>query len=141
MRNTPISLQYKGGTTMNDRVKKILTENNWCIATYGETVNVVPIGIKAVEEDGRLIAADNFMNKTKANIQKTGLVSVAAYDPATGEGYQVKGTAQYIGDGELFQKWHDEFEKTYSMAPKGIVVIRAAETYVLTPGEDNGKKL
>ena len=126
---------------MNESIRKVLTENNWSIATYGEGVNVVPVGIKAVMNDSTLIIADNFLGKTKANILSTGLIAISAYSPATGEGYQIKGKAEHFSEGELFQQWHDTFVAKYQMAPKGIVKVTVEKVYYTTPGANAGKEV
>ena len=125
---------------MNDAIKKVLTENNWNIATYGESLNVVPVGIKAVADDNTLIIADNFLKKTKANLLATGLIAVSAYS-STGEGYQLKGKAEYFAQGSLFQQWHDKFLNDFGMAPKGIVKVTVEQIYYTTPGENAGMAL
>lgn len=119
---------------MNENVKAILEGNMWSIATMGETVNVVPIYYKHVTEDGNLVLVDNFMNKTKENVMKTGIAAVSAYGEGN-EGYQVKGKAQYLTEGELFDKCAAMFE----IPVKGVVYITTEEIYYTTPGENAGK--
>jgi len=126
---------------LNENVKKVLTENNWSIATCGESLNVVPVGIKAVVNDTTLIIADNFLCKTKANILATGQIAISAYAPSTGEGYQIKGKAEHFAEGELYQTWHDTFLAKYQMAPKGIVKVTVEQVYYTTPGANAGKAL
>jgi len=126
---------------MNESIQKILENNTWAVATYGENLNVVPIGIKAVADDQTLILADNFMGKTKANILAGGLMAISAYDSGSGQGVQVKGTAEYFAEGPVFQKWHDAFQAKYQMAPKGIVKLTIEKIYSTTPGPNAGKEL
>ena len=129
---------------MNEQVKNVLLGNVWNLATAANgDVNVVPVGIKTVLPDGRLAIANNFMKKTVANIKASETVSVSAYDPATKEGYQVKGKAVYEENGpvaENFKKLVEE--KTHgSLVCKGAVIIEVTKIFVTTPGPDNGKEL
>ena len=67
---------------MNDQVKKVLTDNVWNLATSANgDVNVAPFAFKSILPDGRLVIANNFMQKTVANIRANEVVSISAYDP------------------------------------------------------------
>lgn len=126
---------------MDDSVKKVLQEQIWYIATCGEGPNVVPVGFKAVLEDGRLAAGDVFMKYTRANVLANGKIAVSACNPATAEGYQIKGTAEYVTEGpvyELFCKMAEETFKGTAKA-KGALIITPKEVIVATPGPDNNK--
>ena len=121
---------------MNANVKAILEGNICFLGTMGETVNVVPIHYKHVTEDGNIVMVDNYMLKTKANVLANGLATVSAYGKDS-EGYQVKGKAVYLSEGELFDKCAAMFD----IPVKGVVYITSEEVYVTTPGENAGKKL
>ena len=126
---------------MNDNVKKVLEEQLWYIATCGDEPNVVPVGFKAVLDDGRLAAGDVFMNFTRANILANGKIAICACNPATAEGYQIKGTAEYVTEGPvvvIFQKMAEDTFKGAANA-KGALVITPEKIIVATPGPDNNK--
>ena len=118
---------------MNANVREILEGNIWSLATLGDTVNVVPIHYKHVTEDGNLVVVDNFLRKTKENVLKTGVAAVSAFKPGTA-GYQVKGKATYMSEGELFEKCAAMFD----IDVKGIVYITADEIFYTTPGPNAG---
>ena len=118
---------------LNDNVREILEGNMWSVATLGDTINVVPIHYKHVTEDGNLVVVDNFLRKTKENVLKTGVAAVSAFKPGVA-GYQVKGKATYITEGELFEKCAAMFD----IDVKGIVYITADEIYYTTPGPNAG---
>lgn len=77
------------------------------------------------------------------NIKTNGKIAVSACDSATMEGYQIKGTAQYVTDEpvvETFQKLvSDLFHGT--MTAKGALIITPEKVIVTTPGPDNKKEL
>lgn len=61
--------------------------------------NVAPIFWKFWYDDGTLLLLDNYMKTTKANIQAAGTASVSVWNAASGEAYQLKGTAEYLTQG------------------------------------------
>lgn len=128
---------------MNENVIKLLKEQLWYLATYSDEPNAVPVGFKDVTEDGKLIVGDVFMDTTLKNIKANGKIAVSACDPTTMEGYQVKGTAEYLTEGpvvELFkQAVLDVFKG--ALQAKGALVITPEKVIVTTPGPDNKKEL
>ena len=121
---------------MNTNVKAILESNMCFLGTVGETVNVVPIHYKHVTEEGNIVMVDNYMNKSKANVIANGLATVSAYGKGN-EGYQVKGKAEYLAEGELFDKCAAMFD----IPVKGVVYITSEEIWHTTPGDNAGKKV
>ena len=124
---------------INEKVKKVLEEQIWFIATCGNEPNVVPVGFKAVLEDGKLAAGVVFMNYTLANIQANGKIAIAACDPATAEGYQIKGTAEFVTEGPVFDLFSKMAQETFKGAvnAKGALIITPEKVIVATPGPDN----
>lgn len=41
---------------MTDKVKKVLQNNLWYLATYDDEPNAIPVAFKDVSEDGKLLA-------------------------------------------------------------------------------------
>ena len=129
---------------MNDQVKKVLTDNVWNLATSANgDVNVAPFAFKSILPDGRLVIANNFMQKTVANIRANEVVSISAYDPTTKEGYQVKGKAVYTEDGPIADEYKKVVEeRTHgALVCKGVVIIEVTKIYVTTPGANSGKEV
>ena len=101
---------------MNANVVKVLKEQLWHVATYGEDPNVVPVGFKDVTEDGKLVMGVVLMETTLKNIAANGKVAISACDGATAEGYQVKGTAEYVTEGpvvDMFKKIAEDLKISY----------------------------
>lgn len=112
----------------------------WDLATCvdGEP-NVVPVAFKDVTEDGRLVVGDVFLETTLNNIKANdGKIAISAYDVKSLEGYQIKGTAEYVTEGELVDTFKTMVEK---MFPKGALVITPSKVIVTTPGADNKKEI
>ncbi|WP_077611061.1 pyridoxamine 5'-phosphate oxidase family protein [Clostridium sp. Marseille-P2415] len=128
---------------MNENVKKIFKEQMWYLATYSTEPNAVPVAFKDVTDDGKLVVGDVFLETTLNNIKVNGKIAVSASDASTMEGYQIKGTAQYITEGPIV----DTFKKLVSdmfngaVTAKGALIITPEKVIVTTPGSDNKKEL
>ena len=139
---------------MKENVVKLLKEQMWYLGTYSDEPNAIPVAFKDVEqsgdtvtvhvtEDGKLVVGDVFLNVTLKNIEANGKIAVSACDPQTMEGYQIKGTAEHITEGEIV----DTFKKLVSdmfngaVTAKGALVITPEKVIVTTPGAHNGDEL
>lgn len=130
---------------MNDSVKNLLKESMWDLATCanGEP-NVVPVAFKDVSADGKLVVGDVFLDTTLKNlVANNGKIAISVYDGKTLEGYQIKGVAEYVTDGEVVNNFKVMVEKMFNGAStaKGALIITPENIIVTTPGADNKKEL
>lgn len=128
---------------MDEKVITLLKKQPWYLATYSDTPNAVPVAFKDVTDDGKLIVGDVFLETTLNNIKANGKIAVSAADFSTMEGYQIKGTAQYITEGPIvdtFKKLVEDMFKGAATA-KGALIITPEKIIVTTPGPDNKKEL
>lgn len=130
---------------MNESVIKVLKESMWDLATCanGEP-NVVPVAFKDVTEDGRLLVGDVFLKTTLENLNANGgKIAVSVYNAETLEGYQIKGTAEYLTEGEIVNTFKQAVESMFKGAAtaKGALVIAPDKVIITTPGADNKKVL
>ena len=88
---------------LNENVVRLLKSGMWDLATCADgEPNVVPVAFKDVTPDGKLVVGDVFLDTTLKNIAaNNGRIAVSVYDAQNLEGYQVKGTAQYVTEGEV----------------------------------------
>lgn len=130
---------------LNDSVVNVLKNNLWDVATCADNEpNVVPVGFKDVTDEGALLVGDVFLDTTLKNIaENNGRVAVSAYDAKTFEGYQIKGTAVYVTEGEVVDKFKAMAEALFHGAAtaKGALIITPDKVIVTTPGADNKKEL
>lgn len=129
---------------LNENVKAMLAKSMWDLATCdGNEPNVVPVAFKDVTEDGKLVVGDVFMETTLKNIKKNPKIAVSAYDAENLEGYQIKGTAEYVTSGEIVDKFKAMVEKMFNGAAtaKGALIITPERVIVTTPGAENKKEL
>ena len=101
---------------------------------------MVPVAFKDVTEDGKLVVGDVFLDTTLKNLTANGgRIAVSAFNAQTLEGYQVKGTAEYVTEGALVDTFKQMVETMFKGAAtaKGALIITSNETIVTTPGADN----
>ena len=130
---------------MNDSVKKLLKESMWDLATCanGEP-NVVPVAFKDVTPDGKLVVGDVFLDTTLKNLTANGgKIAISVYDAKTLEGYQIKGVAEYVTEGEVVKTFKAMVEQMFNggATAKGALIITPEKVIVTTPGADNKKEL
>lgn len=127
---------------MLDNVKKVFEENTWYLATFDEEPNVVPVGFKTVGEDGRFYIAAVLLDTTIKNIQKNGKIAIAAAS-ATAESYQVKGTAEFVTEGPVYEAFVKLADDTFKGAfpCKCAVAVTPEKLIVATPNGDNRKEI
>ena len=130
---------------LNDSVINVLKNNLWDVATCDDNEpNVVPVGFKDVTAEGNLVVGDVFLDTTLKNIaENNGRVAVSAYDVKTFEGYQIKGSADYVTEGEVVDVFKAAAEELFHGAAtaKGALIITPEKVIVTTPGADNKKEL
>lgn len=112
---------------LNENVVRLLKSGMWDLATCADgEPNVVPVAFKDVTPDGKLVVGDVFLDTTLKNIAaNNSRIAVSVYDAQNLEGYQVKGTAQYVTEGEVVKTFKAMVEKMFSGAAttKGALII------------------
>lgn len=113
----------------------ILNSESKALATSNpEGVNVAPVStVKVI--NNQIILVNYFMRKTLENIQRNSHVALACWKGL--EGYQIKGTAEHLNSGELFDSisvWVKEIlpERTV----RGILVLTPEEIFDVSASND-----
>lgn len=126
---------------LTESVKKVLAENMWDLATCSDNQpNVVPVAFKDVTADGKLVIGDVFLETTLKNLQANGgKIAISVYNATSLEGYQIKGTAEYITSGELVETFKKAVETMFHGAAtaKGALIVTPEQVIVTTPGAEN----
>ena len=130
---------------LNESVVSLLKRGMWDLATCanGEP-NVVPVAFKDVTPEGKLVVGDVFLETTLKNLAaNNGKIAISVYDAQVLEGYQIKGTAQYVTEGEVVATFKKAVETMFHGAAtaKGALIITPEKVIVTTPGADNKKEL
>ena len=130
---------------LNESVINVLKNGMWDLATCADgEPNVVPVAFKDITDDGKLVVGDVFLETTLKNIKASnGKIAISAYDAESLEGYQIKGTAEYVTEGELVNTFKAMVEEMFNGAEtaKGALVITPSKVIVTTPGADNKKEI
>ena len=130
---------------LNESVIKLLKSGMWDRATCADgEPNVVPVAFKDVTEDGKLVVGDVFLETTLNNIKANdGKIAISVYDAQNLEGYQIKGTAEYVTEGAVVDTFKAMVEDMFKGAAtaKGVLVITPSKVIVTTPGADNKKEI
>ncbi len=130
---------------LNENVKKLLKENMWDLATCSAGVpNVVPVALKDVTDNGKLVVGDMFLDTTLRNLAANGgRIAISVYDAKTLEGYRIQETAEHVSDGPVVAMFKAMVEQMFQGAAtaKGALVITPETVIVTTPGAENKKVL
>lgn len=130
---------------LNENVLNILKTSIWDLATCADgEPNVVPVAFKDVTEDGKLVVGDVFLETTLNNLKSNGgKIAISVYDAKSLEGYQIKGVAEYVTEGDVVDVFKAMVEKMFNGAAtaKGALIITPAKVIVTTPGAENKKVL
>lgn len=104
--------------------------------------NVTPIAFVTLVKDDTIWMADNFMNKTLANLKENPHVSIYLYDTEVKRCCQIKGNAEIRTSGEDYEKMKKMVqEKKPGLPAKSLIIIRITDVFECMPGPAAGKKL
>ena len=126
-----------------ENVRKVFEDNLWFVSTCGDGPHVVPVGFKCVTEDGKFAIGALLLETTLENIKANGQVAIAAANPLTAEAYQIKGTAELVTEGPVYEHYARLAEDTYhgEHPAKCVVMITPEKLIVASPNGDNKKEL
>ena len=94
-------------------------------------------------DENHVLFADLFSLKTRRNLLENSKIAVTVVDAATAKGYQLKGTAEIITSGPLFE----DTSKQLKESPKGlpplhhVVKITVEAVFDQSVGPEAGKQI
>jgi len=105
--------------------------------------NVAPKGSLSVIDEETLLYADILPGKTRDNIAENPNVAVAFVDAKSFKGYQIKGRAQSMKSGKVYEETCARIAALPLKLPKpeAAILIKVQEIYSLSPGPDAGKRI
>lgn len=112
--------------------------------------NAVPVGIMRYHEDGEtLIFVDNFMLKTRKNLESNPWATITCWDMeekegklVTKSGFQLKGKVRIEDKGQLYEKIRAEIKAINPAHPaKALVLIKVQDVFDVKSGPNAGKRV
>ena len=114
------------------------------VATAGKDgrPNVVPIGFTRVISDDEILLMDNYMNKTRANIEANPQVAISAWSLEDRIGFQFKGRARVETAGKLFEEGIEwvKAKRTHTI-PRAAIIVKIEEIFLIGSDEKAGIKV
>lgn len=104
--------------------------------------NVVFVTFLKIVDDETIYIADNFFNKTRANLKENPQISIVGYDSETKRSFQVKGKIDIMTEGQVYEDvkaW--VHAKSKAMPIVAAVVMHVEEIYNAMHGPDAGKRI
>ena len=101
--------------------------------------NVVPMTFVKALDDSAVLVADNYMDKAAANLAENPRVAVCIWDLETKHAYQLKGRAEILREGPVYDDMVSWVKEKKPDGPaKAAVVLRVESVYVCH-ADDRGK--
>lgn len=112
-------------------------------ASLDGEANVTPKGSLKLLDEHHVLFADLFSLKTRKNLEENTKVAVTVMDAATGTAFQLKGTAEIVGSGRLFEDTVNQLEKSPTQLPPlhHVVKITVQAVFDQSVGPGAGKQI
>lgn len=112
-------------------------------ATPDGVPNATPKGSARLLDDEHLVFADLFSRKTRENLLKNPKVAVTFVDEKKAKGYQIKGSAELLSSGPLFEQVAEMLKKAPHKLPPATYVVKITvdSVYDQSVGPDAGKQI
>ena len=112
-------------------------------ATRDGVPNVTPKGTLRLLDDQHVIFADLFSLKTRQNLEQNPKVAVTVIEPNGTTGYQMKGTAELLTSGPLYDQVAAQLKQKSAglPTPKYVVKITVEAVYDQSVGPNAGKQI
>ena len=104
--------------------------------------NVAPIAFIHIVSDDTIWLADNFMNKTLANVKENPRIAVYAWDADAKRCFQIKGAVEVKTSGPDYEKMREMVHsKKPGLPAKSLLIMKVTDVFTCVPGPDAGKKV
>ncbi|MDR3577617.1 MAG: pyridoxamine 5'-phosphate oxidase family protein [Anaerolineaceae bacterium] len=126
-------------------VKAFMTGKQGWVATASKDgiPNIAIKGSLRVMDDEHLLFADLFSLKTRKNLEENPKVAVMVFDPETRKGYSLKGQAEMISSGPIYDQMVEILKQAPMKfpPPKYAVKITVEAVYDQSVGPEAGKQI
>ncbi|MDD2497432.1 MAG: pyridoxamine 5'-phosphate oxidase family protein [Desulfitobacteriaceae bacterium] len=130
---------------LNEDVKKVISQTKtFPVATASKegVPNVIPFAFVKCYGDDALLLADNFMQKSIANLEENPQMAICVWDSENKQAYQIKGEVTILKSGNVFDETIKWVQGVLSqLTPKTALLMKVTHVYVCQPGPDIGREL
>jgi hypothetical protein len=112
---------------------KALIENEvlaFATVDQKQVPNVIAVACCKVLEGSKILITDNFLNKTRKNLLYNNEVAIALWSKDEKEGYQFKGSAEYLTEGK-YKDMVDNDPDNKGLAHRAAVVVTVEKIWDL----------
>lgn len=104
--------------------------------------NVALVGLLKILDDETILLADNFFNKTEANIKENPKIALVVYDNQSKKAYQMKGSLEILTSGTIYDDMVEWVHSRNANLPaKAAVVMHVEEVFNTMSGKHAGEKI
>jgi hypothetical protein len=115
---------------LTEHMKQLIKQQPVALVATSDSLgrpNVSPKGILIILDDDKLVFADLLSLKTRANLRADPHLALAVVDAQTHEGYQIKGRAELLDRGPLYERVADLLARScYGPQPMELWFEKAA---------------
>ena len=126
-------------------VKEFFSGKVGWVATAAKdgTPNVSIKGSVRLLDDEHLVFADIYSLKTRKNLQENPKVAVMVYEDASRRGFMIKGSAEQIAGGPLYDQMVEGMKKVMPQLPppKYVVRVTVESVFDQSAGPKGGRQL
>jgi uncharacterized protein len=101
--------------------------------------NVVPMTFVKPLGDSMVLVADNYMDKAAANLAQNPRVAICVWDLETKRAYQIKGRADVLTEGQIYDEMVPWVKEKKPDAPARSAVVLHVECVFVCSADDRGK--
>ncbi len=102
--------------------------------------NVVFVTMWKILDDETVLIVDNFMKKTRTNLEENPNLAIVAYDSEIKRSFQLKGTVDLETRGDRYAI-AEEMARAKNRPARVAVVFHVKEIYDATAGPNAGKRI
>jgi hypothetical protein len=102
--------------------------------------NVVFVGMWKLLDDENLMIVDNFLNKTRKNLEENPRIAIVAYDGETRKSYQIKGSITIETEGSHYDD-ATQMAASKKLPGKAAVIVHVEEIYNAAYGPNAGMQI
>jgi uncharacterized protein len=104
--------------------------------------NVVPIAFTKIISDNEILLMDNYMNKTRLNIEENPEVAISIWDQELHMGYQFKGKARIETSGNHFAEGVEWVKsRRPQTVPRAAIIVAVSSIFAVGPGDNAGRQI